>query len=377
MRRRRGRRPAEIAFSFDSFLDVVANVVGIIIRFILVIWVGARSYHALKNQAVEEEPAAAVAAAVAVADVSHLPGAGTGPAATVEEDESPPADRPDPLEGELAEARDQLAGMEAALVARLRELEEARGQRDHVARQREEVAARKEQVRARAGAQAAGVQAARREGQRREETLAEVRERCRKLAEEVTALEAAPRTTRTHRYHTPVSRPVDAEELMFEIKGGRVTFIDVAALLEEVKRGLRDKAETLKRSWEAKDVAGPVGPFEMRYTVERLKDGIGGIPDPEASFSYGVSAWQVEPVAEVRGEPLERALRPGSEFRQIVDGLDPKYAAVTFWVYPDSFPVYRQLRDYLYRRDLVVAGRPLPEGVPIASSRHGTHSRGQ
>src|SRR5438876_904843 len=47
MFRRRPRRAREIAFSLDSFLDVVANVVGIIIRLILVAWVGARSYKAL------------------------------------------------------------------------------------------------------------------------------------------------------------------------------------------------------------------------------------------------------------------------------------------------------------------------------------------
>src|SRR3974377_954677 len=41
---RRRRRVREIPFSFDSFLDIVANVVGIIIRLILVVWVGARPY---------------------------------------------------------------------------------------------------------------------------------------------------------------------------------------------------------------------------------------------------------------------------------------------------------------------------------------------
>ena len=46
---RRRRRAQEIAFSFDSFLDLVTNVVGIIIRLILVVWVGARSYSALKD----------------------------------------------------------------------------------------------------------------------------------------------------------------------------------------------------------------------------------------------------------------------------------------------------------------------------------------
>src|SRR5437868_1835502 len=47
MYRRRRRPRREIPFSFDSFLDVVANVVGIIIRLILVAWVGARSYKAI------------------------------------------------------------------------------------------------------------------------------------------------------------------------------------------------------------------------------------------------------------------------------------------------------------------------------------------
>ncbi len=61
----------------------------------------------------------------------------------------------------------------------------------------------------------------------------------------------------------------------------------------------------------------------------------------------------------------------------MVDALDPKTTAVTFWVYPDSFPLYRRLRDLLHERDFVVAGRPLPEGMPIGSSRHGTASRGQ
>ena len=47
IRRRRPRKGIE--FSFDSFLDLVTNVVGIIIRLILVVWVGARSYSSLQT----------------------------------------------------------------------------------------------------------------------------------------------------------------------------------------------------------------------------------------------------------------------------------------------------------------------------------------
>ena len=61
----------------------------------------------------------------------------------------------------------------------------------------------------------------------------------------------------------------------------------------------------------------------------------------------------------------------------MADAIDARQTVVTFWVYPDSFSLYRELRDYLYDRDVVVAGRPLPEGIPITSSRRGSVSRGQ
>src|SRR3712207_6828766 len=95
---RRRRRVREIPFSFDSFLDVVANVVGIIIRLILVVWVGARSYSSLQQPAAPPEPPPEAVTAAEPAEVK------------------------DPLEDELAEERRHLAEAEAALLDRLRQL---------------------------------------------------------------------------------------------------------------------------------------------------------------------------------------------------------------------------------------------------------------
>jgi hypothetical protein len=85
----------------------------------------------------------------------------------------------------------------------------------------------------------------------------------------------------------------------------------------------------------------------------------------------------VEPVQAERGEPAEAALKEGSAFRRVADALAPDETAVTFWVYPDSFALYRALRDHLHGRDFVVAGRPLADDMPIGASRRGTVSRGQ
>src|SRR5277367_2588564 len=95
-RRRRPRR--EIAFSFDSFLDVVANVCGIIIRLILVAWVGGRSYHALTaKQAVES--------ALPETEMTALASG-----------ETPMPAIADPLEPELQRHRDELARQQQLLL---------------------------------------------------------------------------------------------------------------------------------------------------------------------------------------------------------------------------------------------------------------------
>ena len=201
-----------------------------------------------------------------------------------------------------------------------------------------------------------------------------------RLTEEIKAIQAQPTAKKVVRYRTPVSKPVEAEELHVRVPQG-------PGHLHRHRRAHsggqewheRQGARSCARTWEVSDVVGPVGPYQLRYTLERDARFLTRCRPGRCRIvsAIGLSAWYVEPVTELRGETLEQALKPGSEFRQIVDGLDPQYAVVTFWVYPDSFPLYRQLRDYLYEHELVVAGRPLPEGATIASTRHGTVSRGQ
>ena len=114
-----------------------------------------------------------------------------------------------------------------------------------------------------------------------------------------------------------------------------------------------------------------MGAFRLHYVIERIRDPLAADHD-----QYSVS-WEAWPVRPDRGETGEQALKAGSEFRRLLDNLDPNLTAVTFWVYPDSFALYRKLRDYLHERDVVVAGRPIMEGMLIGASPKGTASRGQ
>jgi hypothetical protein len=213
--------------------------------------------------------------------------------------------------------------------------------------------------------------------------LSDLRARGQRLTEEIETLKKLPPAKQTLRYRTPVSSPLQVEELLFECQNNRVALIDIGAMMQEVERRFRDKAEQLKYQWEVQDVTEQVGAFKLRYTVERSRGMLDGAPTAgikpaeRGNYSYGLSGWEVIPVQVDRGETLEQAVKPGSQFRRVLDAIDPAETAVTFCVYPDSFQLYRKMRDLLYERGVTVAARPLPLGQAISASRHGTVSRGQ
>ena len=354
MYRRRMIQREKIAFSFDSFLDVVTNVVGIIIRLILVAWVGGRSYATLLERGemtMPETPQTAV-----------------------------PKAEDDPMSEQMRRTQQELDAARARLQARLNDLglaeQRGRAVQGQLAALTQERQQLEEQRKAIAGADGDKAQALRLVAL----SMDELKRRQQTLLDDLQKLEAQPGPKKELRFRTPVSRKVQADEMFFECRAGRVAFIDLPALMQEIQSKLEDKVVQLRTSWKVDDVTGPVGAFRLRYVVEREQDAVEALgsskPRAEGGFRYGMSEWVVEPVAPVRGETAEAALTPSSEFRRLVDSLDSS-TVITFWVYPDSFALFREIRDYLYERGLEVAGRPLPPHAPISASRHGSASRGQ
>ena len=71
---------------------------------------------------------------------------------------------------------------------------------------------------------------------------------------------------------------------------------------------------------------------------------------------------------------VEQALADGSQFRRVLSGFRPSKTTITIWTYPDSFAEFRRLKQQLYQLGFPTAARPLPDGVPIGGSPHGTKS---
>jgi hypothetical protein len=346
----RRRRPTrEIPFSFDSFLDVVANVVGIIIRLILVTWVGARSYTGLMPSAMPPPPPAYVEETLKLPELE------------------------DPLAPELERQKQELALAQAQLLEQFRSWEQEQGERKLTEK---ELAELTQHIYALSEERGSLERAAAERGQTGQAvalSLAEIQQRSKRLTAEFEALRNAPSEKKTHRYRTPVSHPLQTEEIMFECCKGRVTLIDIGAFQDEIQRAVQARADKLRASWEVSDLTPPIGAFRLRYRLER-PHGLSEVPGGQTSWDL---SWEVEPLYNERGETVEQALAKSSAFRKVIDALDPNQTAVTFFVYPDSFTQYRQLRDYLHDRDITVAGRPQPPGAAISAGRNGTASRGQ
>ena len=74
------------------------------------------------------------------------------------------------------------------------------------------------------------------------------------------------------------------------------------------------------------------------------------------------------------GEPVQEALTDGSQFMQYIKRTVPETTTVTIWVYPNSFDDFRKFKNTLFAMGFACAGRPLPEGLYISASPHGTKS---
>src|SRR5262249_6410014 len=159
---------------------------GIIIRLILVVWVGARSYSSIQGTPKPETPVA-----------------------------EKPAERPlpaDPLQDELAKDRQELAAAQKRLLDQLRQLGNLRQQREQTTQQFATLSSRRQQLEKTEAALDRTVDNAHNSAKSAVLSLTELRERRQKLEDELQGLEKLPPLTKILRYRTPISRPVEADE---------------------------------------------------------------------------------------------------------------------------------------------------------------------
>ncbi len=178
---------------------------------------------------------------------------------------------------------------------------------------------------------------------------------------------------------TPVAKPVEGDEFHFEVRGERIAYIDLEHLLDKVKSDavLQMRLNAGPGTRPIASTVGPIGDFALRYELGRDMPSNLDEAMHSRGISYSLRGWEVVPVRDLRGETLDAIQSPASRIGRVLNSVRPDHSTITVWVYPDAFPVYRQLRDYLHARGFLVAARPLPAGMRIRGSPVGSVSAGQ
>lgn len=202
---------------------------------------------------------------------------------------------------------------------------------------------------------------------------------CEQLEKQWERLQSSkPKATVIENKPTPLAREVDGREAHFRLKGGRVSFVPFDSLFEKMRLdvGAR-KNDYFKRS-SVTNAVGPIDGYRLLYTLvtfDVMASGSydGGGLGKRLELDYG----EYQPVNEMIGEPVERAMQADGEMMRRLALYRPDLYTITFWVYPDSYEAYRQLRQRLYQRGYKVAGRPLATDQPIAVSPRGSKTNSQ
>lgn len=192
------------------------------------------------------------------------------------------------------------------------------------------------------------------------------------VREQLAALQAKPKpTVKWVHYSSPISRQAQLQEVHFRCMNGKVASIHLEALLERVVDRLTSGGSSVPQ---LSGVVGPINGFRLEYRA--MITGVSLTEQLNNPFMsrLQLSSWEVGGASDDLGETYEQAVGKSSDMLRSLWSRPADQFAITMWVYPNSFELARSLRIFLHERGYNVALRPLPFGQPIAGSRHGTAS---
>ena len=319
----------------DSFLDIVANIVGILV--LLVVVVGVRA------------------------------------AGSVEMPEtSTQIDREAIASEEKKAVRDALASQQdvARLTKQISIAKEESWMKDQA---RLTLAGLAKQLRSDLDAERAKLDEQDKAAYDQNNRLAQAHLELEKLAQEELSLMAieAPEQETIEFDSTPIIRERVKDEVFLRIVNDQVAYLPITELKQEFERNLNSVRNALASQpgdyATIERVVGPIEGFTLRCIFQRQ---IVNTPQG-ASIIGGLAIARLEEYGSHHSEPIDSAATEGGYIHQRLAAIDPKKTVVTLAIYPDSFDVVPEFEQALRKQGFRVAKSLLREGARITFSPNG------
>ncbi len=176
---------------------------------------------------------------------------------------------------------------------------------------------------------------------------------------------------------TPIAKTVFGRELHFRLSGGRISYVPFDEFVEMLKKDAQNKIELLRSAPSFTESVGPIGDYQMRYVMKRSQRAVETPAGKAVQELAELDYFELIPLQDAIGEPIEVALAEGSDFLGRIRHEDPRATTVTVWVYADGFDQYRSLKQRLTDLGYLSAARPLPPNQLIGGSPSGRRSAAQ
>ena len=339
----------------DSFLDIVANLVGILI--ILVVIVGASVSNRSQQALIQPDPELEAEYTKTIQQI---------------ENESY-------LTHKLRTDNQQL---EQQVLEQNRLAAQLATQRHRKLVQAETLRLQAEEIQSKIDAKLASFDEATRKNQQAQIQLAAAEKalttELKDTEAQAAALAASFKPTKTKQlkhYPSPIAKTVFSEEIHFRLVDGKLSYVPLEQLLALMKDEWRFKAEQrLTHSNHTVETVGPLDGFRLQYQLTAVENGPAGA---RQGRSITFDRFRVIPQPNQSSETVAAALAEGSRFRSILSRHEPRRTTVSIWLYPDGFSDHRTIKSWLHENGYQIASWPLDHGRHIAGGPNGFKTSAQ
>lgn len=179
---------------------------------------------------------------------------------------------------------------------------------------------------------------------------------------------------------TPVARRVDEEATHLRLLKGNVCRVPFYELLEAMEYERASIQRELSNTQRVNRMVGPIGGFRLRLKTRQVianQAVTGPLVGQSRTRGAFIPFYYFDAGSNQLGEQIDQAMLPTSNLRSTLVDARRKSPVIVVWVYNDSFDEFRTLKKLLSEMSFSVATYTLPVGTPIQASPLGTETRVQ
>ncbi|WP_036479939.1 hypothetical protein [Myxosarcina sp. GI1] len=174
---------------------------------------------------------------------------------------------------------------------------------------------------------------------------------------------------------TPIVSKSTKEPRFFEIRDGKVTYLNDAKVQQEIETLIGNLPNCNRPDFS--DEFDLTGSSEYVRRMSEYRSCISSRSNRLINFQTQTEYYNVkmtnastfsmvyEPIATKEGENKDQIAAKKSEFNQVLAGLNPQQDYLAFIVRPDSFSAFRTAREQAWAQGFDVGWEPHKEDIPI------------